>query len=808
MKAVRSLAIWLADRTPSQLTELLEQRELPCAAGVANLTGLADHLLTDASTALGLSEISLGDLQLLLAVATLAERLHGPLPAVPPAHHLLMGYGGRSPRLDVPAVDPAERSVTREQLFRFLQLDGAGRSAAEAALSRLTERALVLPSSGSTVTVPILVHRQAGDGDGYGRPAEHLLTEAFNAPEIHRIAQGLGLAKARTRDEAQRQIVDVLRDAKRVRAMAAEAPPAALDLLGKLVPGPPLLRTHCFVSRYGAGFYPGSGGKFTFRESGSGDPGTDWLAARGMVVPVDEDLVELPREVADALRDHDRAPSYRPAPPPVEGTAEIPSGAVETQAQAALAEAASRVELMLRQLVVQPLAVRKAGGIAVRDTRRLAKAVGLPEEQVRLWLDLANNADLITPCAEEPEAPARGRGRARRPEPQPPARMLPTERYDEWLAAAPAQRLLPLVVTWAVVPEVFSHWPDESDTPVALVVPEDGEAVDLRYAVLAALATLPTGHGVATGRSARTRATALSGLVATAAWFRPTVLAQGAWEIERVEATLAEAELLGVVARGALTPLGHAVLGFLRAGGHRHFPAVPGAGPALRAHPALGDAVRQVSAALDALLPAPQTTARFQADLTVVVAGAAASELTDLLAACADRESEGHAVVWRVTPAAVRRALDSGWDAADLLARLADVSEGGRPLPQPLEYLIKDTARTHGRMRVVRSACCIRSDDEALVSELAAARALAKLGLRRIAPTVLISTAEPEATLAALRSAGYAPVLEAETGTTVIEKARRERGPNRMPSLSGARPRQGKGPSTAAALAGALLAGR
>ncbi|MER7672046.1 helicase-associated domain-containing protein [Kitasatospora sp. NPDC096128] len=807
MKAARSLAMWLAGRTPSQLTELLAQRELPYAAEVTSLTDLAGHLLTDASTALGLSEISLGDLQLLLAVATLAERLHGPLPAVPPAHHLFMGYGGRSPRLDASAVDPADRSVTRDQLFRFLQLDGAGRSAAEAALSRLAERALVLPSSGSRVIVPIMVHRQAGEGGGYGRPAEQLLTEAFNAPEIHCVAQGLGLAKARTRDEAQRQIVDVLRDAKRVRAMAAEAPPAALDLLDKLVPGPPLLRTHCFVSRYG-GFYPGSGGKFTFREGGSGDPGTDWLAARGLVLPVDEDLVELPREVADALRDHDRAPSYQPAPPRVEGAVEIPGGAVESQAQAALAEAASRVELMLRQVAAQPLVVRKAGGIAVRDTRRLAKAVGMPEEQARLWLDLANNADLITPCAEEPQAPASGRGRARRPESQPPARMLPTERYDVWLAAAPAQRLLPLVATWAVVPEVFSHWPDENGTPVALVAPEDAEAVDLRHAVLEALATLPAGHGIADGKAARARATALAGLIATAVWFRPTALAQGSWEVERVEATLAEAELLGVVAHGALTPLGHAVLGLLRAGAHRHFPAVPGAGPALREHPALDDAVRQLSVALDALLPAPQTTARFQADLTAVVAGAAAPELTDLLAACADRESEGHAVVWRITPAAVRRALDSGWDAADLLARLADVSEGGRPLPQPLAYLIKDTARTHGRMRVVRSACCIRSDDEALVSELAAARALSRLGLRRIAPTVLISTAEPEATLAALRSAGYAPVLEAETGTTVIEKARRERGPKRMPSLSGTRPRHGKGPSTASALASALLADR
>ncbi|WP_156178990.1 helicase-associated domain-containing protein [Saccharothrix sp. ST-888] len=807
MKTARSLAAWLADRSPSQLAELLEQRELPFAGRVESMTALADHLLTARSVGLGLREIDLGDLQLLNAVAVLAERLHGPLPGAVRTPHQLAGYGGYSPRPELPAVDPAKRSVTRAELFRFLELDADGRAAAEAALSRLAERALVLPPSGSKVVVPILLHRQARETSGYGRPVDQLLTEAYNAPEVHRIAQALGLGKVPTRDEAQRRIVAALSDAERARSLAAEAPPAARELLDRLVPGPPLLRTHCFVSRYGFG-YSDAGAKYLFREGGSGDPGTDWLAARGLVLPVGADLAELPYEVSDALRDHDRAPRYEPVPPAVAGAVEIPGAVVDGQAQAAMAEAVSRVELMLRSVAEQPLAVRKTGGIAVRDTRRLSKAVGVPEEQARLWLDLATNADLLIPHAEEPESPAKGRGRARRTEPSPPVRMLPTERYEAWLASSPAQRMLPLVATWAVVPEVFTHWPDEDDTPVALVSPQDAEAVELRRAVLEALATLPAGRGIARRQTGRSQGTALAGLIATAAWFRPAAVSQGLWEAERVEATLAEAELLGVVAHGALSPVGQAVLGLLRAGAHRHFPAVPGAGPALRDHPALDAAVRHLSAALDSTLPAPQTTARFQADLTAVVAGAAAPELTDLLACCADRESEGHAVVWRITPAAVRRALNAGTDAADLLARLAEVSEGGRPLPQPLEYLIKDTARTHGRMRVVRSACCIRSDDEALVLELSKARALSKLGLRRIAPTVLISTAEPEATLGALRAAGYAPAFEAETGTTIIERARQDRGPSHMPPLSRQRPHHGGGPGTAQELAVTLLTGR
>jgi hypothetical protein len=758
---------------------------------VKSLAALAEHLLSGASVQVALGGLDRGDVQLLTAVAALAERLHGPLPpAAPGTAAILMGPGGRevfdgvSPRWNLAGLDPAERVVPRAELLRHLDLAAEGRAAAEAGLDRLAARALLLPAPDGQLVVPVLVHRAARELSGYGRPADQLLNQAYNAQEVHRIAQELGFPKARTRDEAQRQILTALGDPARVRALAAQAPPEARELLDRLVPGPPLLRTHCFDSRQDYGYYADSGSTFTFRSGSSGEPGAEWLAARGLLLPVGPATAELPYEVGHALRDGAQAPRYEPAPPGIPA-AEVSPGAVVREAQAALGEAAARVELILQGVAAQPLSVRKSGGVAVRDTKRLAKQAGAPEDRTRFWLDLAANADLLVPYA--PEAPAPPRGRARRPEPRPPAQLIPTERYDRWLAAAPAQRMLPLLAAWVVVPEVLTHWPDEDDTPVALVSPQDPEAVELRQAVLSALATLPPGRGAPA-----------AALLPAAAWFRPFVVGQGRWDGERVAATLAEAELLGVVAHGALTPAGQAVLGLLEAGAHRYFPAVPGAGPSLRDHPALDAAVRRLAAALAGALPAPRTTARFQADLTAVVAGAAAPELAELLAACAERESVGQAVVWRITPASVRRALDSGLGAPELLARLAEASEGGAPLPQPLEYLVNDTSRTHGRVRVVRSACCLRADDEALVLELSKARALAGLGLRRIAPTVLISTAEPEATLAALRTAGYAPVLEAETGTTVVERAPRQRGPNHMPPLS-------RGGTTAKALVTALL---
>ncbi|GGV09475.1 hypothetical protein GCM10010495_22990 [Kitasatospora herbaricolor] len=823
MTSADALMTWLTARTAEQLTELLEQRRLPWtgAAGLDDPARLAEHLLGNASVATALTGLNTAETQVLTAIAVLAERLHGPAPrAAGPAGlsgfagtqaAYRQGFGGGT------GADPAERAVPRSLLLETL----GKRATVE--LEALAGRALLLPPHGDLLIVPALLHERVPELRGLGRPAGVLLTAAYRAGEIARIADGLGLPPSRNRDQAQSLVEQHLRDEGRLRATLAEAPPEAAALLAALAAGPPRVRAYCFVSDTG-GYY-GSGGKFLFRPDGSGDPGADWLADRGLLVPVGPDLAELPREAALALRDPDAPPPYDPLPPAVLGLVPLPAGWAG-EAQATATATASRVELLLRSTAAQPLAVRKAGGVAVRDTRRLARASGSSEEQARLWLDLAANAGLVAPHRDAPP-PTRGR----RPAPPQPARVLPTARYDEWLVAPPAGRLVPLIATWAVTPEVFGHRPGAEETPVALVTPQDRYAVPLRHALLEALARLPDGYGL--GPAAATGDQALGRLLATAAWYRPGLLDEadrpgavppaggtntgamtgaaggaappGADALGRAAATLREAELLGVVAHGALTPVGHAVLALLRAGADRWFPAVPGTGVRLTRHPALSAAVDGLRAALADLVPPPRTTARFQADLTAVVAGSAAPELTELLSSVADRESEGHAVVWRIGPASVRRALDAGSDATELAAGLAEVSEGGLPLPQALEYLLKDTARTHGRMRVVRSACCVRSDDEALVLELSKVRSLARIGLRRIAPTVLISTAPPEETLAALRTAGYAPVLEAETGTTVVERAAEERAENPMPSLAQAHRFLGRGPGTPAALAAAVL---
>jgi hypothetical protein len=63
----------------------------------------------------------------------------------------------------------------------------------------------------------------------------------------------------------------------------------------------------------------------------------------------------------------------------------------------------------------------------------------------------------------------------------------------------------------------------------------------------------------------------------------------------------------------------------------------------------------------------------------------------------------------------------------------------------------------------------VRSDDEVMVAEIAADRRLRMLGLRTVAPTVLVGSRPLGETLAALRAAGYAPVAEDADGEPVPE---------------------------------------
>jgi len=165
-------------------------------------------------------------------------------------------------------------------------------------------------------------------------------------------------------------------------------------------------------------------------------------------------------------------------------------------------------------------------------------------------------------------------------------------------------------------------------------------------------------------------------------------------------------------------------------------------------------------------LPRPVDHILVQADLTAVAPGPLEGALASFMRLASEIESRGGATVHRFTHDSIRRALDAGWTAADVLDTIRRSSR--TPLPQPLEYLVTDVARKHGVTRVGNSAAYVRSDDEAVLDAMLATRDLAPLRLRRLAPTVLVSSGDPGMLVELLREHGFAPVLEGQDGGVVL----------------------------------------
>jgi hypothetical protein len=140
-----------------------------------------------------------------------------------------------------------------------------------------------------------------------------------------------------------------------------------------------------------------------------------------------------------------------------------------------------------------------------------------------------------------------------------------------------------------------------------------------------------------------------------------------------------------------------------------------------------------------------------------------------MIGTLADIESRGGATVYRFSEASIRRGLDHGQTGDQIKDFLKRTSK--TPVPQPLEYLINDVAKRHGRLRVGASNSYIRCEDEALIQQIIVDKKLDHLRLRKLAPQVLISDAESIEVINTLREAGYLPAAENSTGILVSAPA-------------------------------------
>lgn len=581
--------------------------------------------------------------------------------------------------------------------------DEAARVALPGALATLRDQALVWGDEERlrlvrTARELLAPSAQRPSPTGLG-PTVAEATAGMSPTRIQEIVAAVGLPATHDPVSAVTALTSLFTDQRRMSALLDEAPAEAHQVLGRLVWGPP----------YG-------------EVTPSPTPPVRWLRDRGLLLPASARTVVLPREVALHLRGGLAHRAAEPVAPAVGAHREHRPQLVDANAAGQALAALSTVEELVKSWEYAGPLVLRAGGLSVRDLKRTAVALDTAEPQAAFWIELAYAAGLLAGDGEADE------------------RYAPTPAFDDWCELPPAERWSALAAAWLPATRTAGlvGEQDAKGRTLSALGPEldRSAAPEVRRRVLELLAALPE------GASADPDA-----IQARLAWERPV---RGAGELRARLArwALAEAEVLGVTGRGALSGPGRALLA--------HGDPAPLLGP---------------------LLPEPVDHVLLQADLTAVAPGPLRRPLGDVLAVLADVESKGGATVYRFTPGSVRRALDAGRTATDLHAFLSEHSI--TPVPQPLTYLIDDVARRHGHLRVGAASSYVRCDDDGMLNEILADKRSAGLGLRRLAPTVLAAQAEPTALLDGLRAMGYAPAAESRTGDVLVARTDAHRTPER-----------------------------
>jgi len=456
--------------------------------------------------------------------------------------------------------------------------------------------------------------------------------------------------------------------------------------------------------------------------SAPGSGATDaplWLLQRGLAYKDAWLTAVMPREVGLALRGGVPFPASTYRRPQI-GVQPVAAPA-PFAAEGRVSELLQAVERVIDAWGSKPAALLKNDGIGVREVRRLSGVIGMSERDTFRLIEIAAAADLIVADTRQGLA-------------------MPTPAGDEWMDLGEGDRWWALANSWLetpMYPSLAGVEGERNKAIPALGYPLDyeSEAAGQRHVVLRAMLGLPEGSGA--GAEA---------LAEAVLWDAPMLWHHSLAGPEVVVGwVMDEMELLGLTLGGAPSPLAHALVE-----GDLH------AARSLLGDPCAG-AWRLV----------------LQADLTALATGRVPSSVRAELEVLADVEGRGSATLYRFSEGSVRRAFDAGHSSAQVLAFLEEHAAKG--VPQPLIYLVKDVERRHGQVRLGRAGCYVRFEDPALAAEVVRGSRTSKLGLRQIAPTVLVCDQPNDVVLKALRTAGYLPVAESKDGSVVHTPLTRHR---------------------------------
>jgi len=361
--------------------------------------------------------------------------------------------------------------------------------------------------------------------------------------------------------------------------------------------------------------------------------------------------------------------------------------------------ALAQAELLIERISSDAPEGKKSGDRRppVKAVKASAAAAGVDHRLASIVVDAAIDMGLLMAV----DLPVRGRGRTSE---RPVAWVANPARVREWRAQLPEARWLGIVASWIT----------GSDSP------KTTETLTLvrRMTLVGRLAALPDGHGVA-----------MSDLPAWMASRHPNCA-------EGIDDVVADLVRLGAVSGGVTIGLG--AVGRAMLAEHIASVALP---------VALGDS-----------FGSGETSFVVQPDHTIMASADLAPELVATLAQIAEVESEGGAVVWRLTPNRLAAAA-STLDASQVVQFLHDGSSV--PVAENVIRFVQDHLVAPRPVTIGAAASHLVVDDPMLLSQALAVKA-AKLTL--LAPGVAVSPLTPAKLREALVTKGVAVDLDASTG--------------------------------------------
>ncbi len=429
-------------------------------------------------------------------------------------------------------------------------------------------------------------------------------------------------------------------------------------------------------------------------------PGVAWLLDRKFLVPLDQRTVVLPREVAIYLRGGKIHRENSVNPPQLTGT-KRDERQVNLASIANISTVLRWVEELLNFWAEEPADALRAGGLGVRDLKIISNHLGVDESCTAFITELAYLTSLISIDADD--------------------RIMPSNKFDIWLMQTPSDRWQALASAWLITSRASGLVGRADAKNVAALGPELDRVNAARVRALTLL-ILKENTSIAPDL------TAFNSLLA----WRAPVRRNSSMQEELASWTLREAEWLGITGQGAISKYG---IAFLEGGDCE---------------------------IINEDLPKTVDHILIQSDNTAIAPGPLEHEVSQQLAIMADIESRGGATVYRFSESTIRRALDHGKSGDEIKAFLIKTSK--TPMPQPLEYLIADVSKKHGKLRVGNTASFIRCEDTALIAQIMNDKKLEVLAFRRIAPEVIICNHDAADVMRFLREAGYLPAAESANG--------------------------------------------